>query len=106
MAFNGNQHFKIARPIVNADAINEESIATHKTLTDRDSTYQFLTNTTGAVTLDCILPALSDGLRFVVKNAGGSHNITIMEGAGVLETLAPGESAEAISSKTKWHTIK
>jgi hypothetical protein len=106
MAFNGSQHFKIARPIVNAGGNSAESLATHKTLTDKDSTYQFLTNTTGAVTLDCILPAVADGLRFVIKNEGASHNFTIMEGVAVLETLAPGESAEAISSKTQWKTIK
>ena len=105
MAFDGSQHFKIARPIVNADAVNEETINAHKTLTDVDSTYQFLTNSSG-VTLDCILPALANGLRYRIKNEGASNNITIMEGVGVLETLAPGESAEAICMPTKWKTIK
>ena len=67
MAFNGSQHFRIARPIVQPDFGEERSIAAHLTLTDKDSTYQFLTNTSG-VTLDCILPAISNGLNFVIKN--------------------------------------
>ena len=105
MAFNGSQHFRIARPIVQPDFGEERSIAAHLTLTDKDSTYQFLTNTSG-VTLDCILPAISNGLNFVIKNEGASNNITVMDSTGVLDTLAPGESCEVICLATKYKTIK
>lgn len=106
MAYNGSQHFRIARPFVQPGGANEESTAAHKTLTVKSSTYQFLTNTTGAVTLDVILPDHVDGLHFFIKNEGASQNFVILDGATTLETLAPGESALVVGMSTKYKTMK
>ena len=42
MAFDGSQHFKIARPIVNADATDTATIVATRTLTDKSGTVQIL----------------------------------------------------------------
>ena len=106
MAFNGSQHFRIPRPIVQPDFGAEQSISGHLTLTDKDSTYQFVTNTISS-TLDVILPAFTKGLKFVIKNQGGANNITVMDPtSSVLETLALMESCTAIGFAAKYLTIK
>lgn len=106
MPFTDAQHFRIPRPLIQPGCVNEESTATHKTLTVKSSTYQYLTNTTGAVTLDCILPEHIDGLHFFIKNEGGAHNFVILDGATTLETLAPGESALVVGTSTKYKSMK
>tara|TARA_R100000388_G_scaffold93585_1_gene78577 strand:- start:719 stop:1042 length:324 start_codon:yes stop_codon:yes gene_type:complete len=106
MAFNGSQHFRIARPIIQPGSVNEESTAVHKTLTVKSSTYQFLTNTTGAVTLDCILPEPIDGLHFFIKNEGASNNFVILDDGSTIETLTPGDTALVVGTPTKYKSMK
>lgn len=106
MAYTGSQHFRIPRPIVQPGSVNEESTSVHKTLTVKSATYQFLTNTTGAVTLDCILPERIDGLHFFIKNEGSSHNFVILDDGLSIETLTPGETALVVGTPTKYKSMK
>ena len=104
MAYNGSQHFRIARPIVQPDSDNTETISGHKTLTDKSSTYQFLDNTSG-VTLDCILPSLVPGMSFWIMNEGAANNITVMEDGVVIETLTPGQVCKVRGRASGWKVL-
>lgn len=104
MAFDGSQHFKIARPIVNEDGFNNETITVHKTLTMASSSIQRLSNSTGG-NLHVLLPPHVNGASFWVI-AKGADPIIVKDSAGsTVQTLAVHEVCMVVSDGSAWFVI-
>tara|TARA_B100000519_G_C14200516_1_gene417652 strand:- start:681 stop:1004 length:324 start_codon:yes stop_codon:yes gene_type:complete len=104
MAFNGSQHFKIARPFVNEDGLNNEVITGTKTLSMKSSSVQRLSNSTGG-NLDVLLPPHVNGASFWVI-AKGADPIIVKDSAGsTVQTLAVHEVCYVMSTGSDWFVI-
>lgn len=104
MAYNGSQHFKIPRPIVNQDGLNNETITGHKTLTMKDSHIQRLSNSTGG-NLHCVLPKFVNGSSFWII-AKGADPLIIKDSAGTtVQTLAVHEVCYVWCTGSAWFVV-
>ena len=105
MAFNGSQHFKIARPIVNEDFCNVETITSTKTLTIKSSTYQALDNSTVSA-ISCMLPGYVNGAKFWVMSTGSQTiNVNNSVTGATVAAVAAGETALFISTDSQWINV-
>tara|TARA_Y100001973_G_C5152858_1_gene309064 strand:- start:94 stop:420 length:327 start_codon:yes stop_codon:yes gene_type:complete len=105
MAYNGSQHFRIARPIVQPDFINVETITTTKTLTMKSSTYQILDNS-GVSALTCLLPSYQNGALFWIVSTGSQTiNVNNSDTGATVAAVAAGETALFISNSTQWINV-
>lgn len=79
MAYTDKAEFKIPRHFVNKGGINIETISANKTLTYKDSMYQILTNSKGAVATVKV-PVKKDGAMFWIKcQTGSGHELYIQD---------------------------
>tara|TARA_B100000424_G_C22917312_1_gene488070 strand:+ start:1185 stop:1511 length:327 start_codon:yes stop_codon:yes gene_type:complete len=105
MAYNGSQHFRIPRPIVNEDFCNIETITGTKTLTMASSTYQALDNSTVSA-LTCILPSYQNGATFWVMSTGSQTiNVNNPATGATVAAVASGETALFISNGSTWINV-
>lgn len=104
MAYNGSQHFRIPRPIVNVDGLNNETIVAHKTLTMKSSHIQRLSNSTGG-NLDCILPKFTNGASFWVIAKGVDPIIVKDSSGGTVQALTVHEVCYVWCTSTAWFVI-
>ena len=105
--YTGSSLFVIPRPIAYKNGLNSESLADHKTLTQKDSMIQILENATVSAKT-AMLPASKNGLSIWIKCKAGSANpINVNDPAtgGTISTLAAGECGYFMSDGTNWHEV-
>lgn len=104
MPFSGKQQFKIPRPIVNKDGLNNETITGHKTLTLASSTIQRVSNSSGG-NLHVILPELTNGLQFWII-AKGSDPVLVKDAAGsTIQTLVSHAVCLVHCTGSEWFVV-
>lgn len=102
MAFTDNQHFTVARPIVQKGGVNIENITGSKTLTMKDSAYQHLNADSGGYNV--ILPSPVDGAVFVIHCIGNAIMVQDHTPTNI-KSLSVDEGAMFVSNGAIWKQV-
>ena len=104
MAYKGKPFFKIPRPLLLSGGLDVRTISDGITLTDKDSLFQIID--CGGSDENVILPAQKDGRVYIIKNSGGTNNLSVQNNLAVEKVnLAPNEVAVLVSSATVWYLL-
>ena len=99
--FAGKGYFSIPKPLRRKGHAQIAVIAADEILTERSSQYQALDS--GATPRNVDLPAVKDGLIYVIHNLGSTTNLSVRDAAGgPVETLTPALTKTFICNGTLW----
>ena len=97
--YNAKGAFVLPRHLQFKDGVNIEAIAANRTLTYKDSQFQRLNASVGA--LDVILPAEKNGAMFVINCQGNSFTVKD-DGGSTIKVLSVGEGGLFACHGTSW----
>jgi hypothetical protein len=103
MAFNNEAPFQVRKHIALLNGVNVETISANKTLVLSDSTYQLLNG--GGSDYDVVLPSVSDGVSFWIRNTGSTNSLVVKQGVTTKGTLTAGQAALLVCDGSNWHVV-